>query len=104
MPSTVAQHTVSRGITSRPERSWWDMLARSTHKRAATAHMPEASHIPTRGTIATSPEMAPTVTVDEKCCLRPKPKRWSPSRRPSQLSLLFVGHDRIMSTSAPPAL
>ncbi|KAI1136184.1 hypothetical protein F5Y05DRAFT_415367 [Hypoxylon sp. FL0543] len=35
---------------------------------------------------------------------RPKSNRWSPSRRPSQLSVLFVGHDRIMSTSAPPAL
>lgn len=30
--------------------------------------------------------------------------RMSPSRRPSQLSLLLVGHDRFISTSAPPAL
>lgn len=27
----------------------------------------------------------------------------SPSRRPSQLSLLLVGHDRLISTSAPPS-
>ncbi|KAI2624851.1 hypothetical protein GGR54DRAFT_629357 [Hypoxylon sp. NC1633] len=35
---------------------------------------------------------------------RSRPKNLSPSRQPSQLSLLLVGHDRIMSTSAPPTL
>ncbi|KAI0472954.1 hypothetical protein GGR56DRAFT_667245 [Xylariaceae sp. FL0804] len=35
---------------------------------------------------------------------RPRPSNLSPSRQPSQLSFLFVGHDRLVSTSAPPAL
>lgn len=46
------------------------MLARSTHRQAAMAHMPEANPTQTQGTTATSPEIALTVTVDEKCCLR----------------------------------
>ncbi|KAK7992900.1 hypothetical protein PG996_012074 [Apiospora saccharicola] len=101
MRSTGAPPTAGQVIVSTERKFWWDMPARPIHHKAMEAHMHHHTPTPTLGTTAANLPGAIAAT-GEKYCLRPR--GLSPSRRPSQLSLLFVGHDCIMSTSAPPAL